>query len=124
MFPALGQGNAGAPPRPAAIDGVFRALADPKRRDVLERLNAGPASVSDLAAPYRMALPSFVEHLKMLEGAGLVRSQKAGRVRTYELVPEQLLVVDDWLRRQRTLWEGRLDRLDAYLLAKKKERPE
>ena len=67
--------------------------------------------------------PSFVEHLKMLEGAGLVRSQKAGRVRTYELVPEQLLVVDDWLRRQRTLWEGRLDRLDAYLLAKKKERP-
>ena len=123
MFPAMAQGNAGAPPR-AAIDGVFRALADPKRRDVLERLNAGPASVSDLAAPYHMALPSFVEHLKMLEGAGLVRSQKAGRVRTYELVPEQLLVVDDWLRRQRTLWEGRLDRLDAYLLAKKKERPE
>jgi DNA-binding transcriptional ArsR family regulator len=106
------------------IDGVFRALADPKRRDVLERLNAGPASVSDLAAPYRMALPSFVEHLKMLEGAGLVRSQKAGRVRTYELVPEQFLVVEDWLRRQRALWEGRLDRLDAYLLAKKKERPE
>lgn len=124
MFPAMGQGNAGAPPPPPAIDGVFRALADPKRRDVLERLNAGPASVSDLAAPYRMALPSFVEHLKMLEGAGLVRSQKAGRVRTYELVPEQLLVVDDWLRRQRTMWEGRLDRLDAYLLAKKKERPE
>jgi len=53
-----------------------------------------------------------------------VRSRKAGRVRTYELVPEQLLVVDDWLRRQRTLWEGRLDRLDAYLLAKHKERPE
>lgn len=123
MFPALGQGKAAVPPL-AVIDGVFRALADPKRRDVLERLNAGPASVSDLAAPYRMALPSFVEHLKMLEGAGLVRSSKAGRVRTYELVPEQLLVVDDWLRRQRTLWEGRLDRLDAYLLAKKKERPE
>ena len=123
MFPAIGQGKAGMPPL-AVIDGVFRALADPKRRDVLERLNAGPASVSDLAAPYRMALPSFIEHLKMLEGAGLVRSQKAGRVRTYELVPEQLLVVDDWLRRQRTLWEGRLDRLDAYLLAKKKERPE
>jgi len=123
MFPAIGQGKAGMPPL-AVIDGVFRALADPKRRDVLERLNAGPASVSDLAAPYRMALPSFVEHLKMLEGAGLVRSQKAGRVRTYELVPEQLLVVDDWLRRQRTMWEGRLDRLDAYLLAKKKERPE
>ena len=123
MFPAIGQGKAGMPPL-AVIDGVFRALADPKRRDVLERLNAGPASVSDLAAPYRMALPSFVEHLKMLEGAGLVRSRKAGRVRTYELVPEQLLVVDDWLRRQRTMWEGRLDRLDAYLLAKKKERPE
>lgn len=123
MFPAPGQGKAVVPPL-AVIDGVFRALADPKRRDVLERLNAGPASVSDLAAPYRMALPSFVEHLKMLEGAGLVRSSKAGRVRTYELVPEQLLVVDDWLRRQRTLWEGRLDRLDAYLLAKKKERPE
>lgn len=122
MFATIGRGN--APPPPPGIDGVFRALADSKRRDVLERLNAGPASVSDLAAPYRMALPSFVEHLKMLEGAGLVRSRKAGRVRTYELVPERLQVAEDWLRRQRSLWEGRLDRLDAYLLAKKKERPE
>ena len=74
----------------AIIDGVFRALSDPTRRDVLGRLSAHSASVSDLAATYDMALPSFVEHLKVLERSGLVRSHKAGRVRTYELVPKRL----------------------------------
>ncbi|HWK97224.1 MAG TPA: metalloregulator ArsR/SmtB family transcription factor [Pseudolabrys sp.] len=100
----------------AAIDGVFRALSDPTRRDVLERLSAKPASMSDLAAPYRMALPSFLEHMKMLEGCGLVRSEKKGRVRTYALAPENFKVAEDWLGKQRKLWERRLDRLDAYLL--------
>jgi len=103
----------------AAIDGVFRALADPTRRDVLERLSAKPASASDLAAPYRMALPSFLEHLKMLEACGLVRSEKKGRVRTYALAPESFKVAEDWLGKQHRLWERRLDQLDAYLLAMK-----
>lgn len=109
---------------PAVVDQVFRALSDPTRRDVLERLTARPTSVSELAARYDMALPSFVEHLKVLETSGLVRSQKAGRVRTYELAPEQLKLAEDWLSRQRTLWERRLDQLDAYLLKLKKEDPQ
>ena len=106
------------------IDGIFRALSDPTRRHVLERLSARPASVSELAAPYRMALPSFVEHLKVLEKSGLVRSRKAGRVRTYRLAPDQMKLAEDWLGKQRTLWERRLDRLDAYLLQMKEETPE
>jgi DNA-binding transcriptional ArsR family regulator len=72
------------------IDGIFRALSDPTRRHVLERLGSSPASVSELAAPYDMALPSFVEHLKILEGCGLVSSRNTGRVRTYKHAPEPL----------------------------------
>jgi DNA-binding transcriptional ArsR family regulator len=108
-------------PSPATIDEVFRALSDPTRRDVLARLSAHSASVSDLAARYDMALPSFVEHLKVLEHSGLVRSHKTGRVRTYELVPKQLKMAENWLSRQRTLWERRLDQLDDYLIKMKKE---
>lgn len=106
-----------APP----IDGVFRALADPTRRHVLERLSASPASVSDLAAPFDMALPSFVEHLKVLEGTGLVRSRKTGRIRTYQLVPERLRLAEDWLTKQRRIWERRLDQLDDYLIKLKEQ---
>lgn len=106
---------------PVVVDLVFRALSDPTRRSVLERLTARPASVSELAAPYEMALPSFVEHLKVLEGSGLVRSTKTGRVRTYELAADQLKLAEDWLGRQRNLWERRLDRLDSYLLKLKEE---
>jgi DNA-binding transcriptional ArsR family regulator len=106
----------------AIIDSVFRALSDPTRRDVLGRLSARSASVSDPAATYDMALPSFVEHLKVLERSGLVRSHKTGRVRTYELVPDQLRVAENWLARQRTLWERRLDQLDSYLMKMKKEK--
>lgn len=112
---------------PTPIDGIFRALADPTRRDVLERLGTSQASVSELAAPYAMALPSFVEHLKVLEGCGLVKSRKVGRVRTYSLAPEPLKLVDNWLDRQRGVWERRLDRLDTYLLTMKQsaeEKPE
>jgi DNA-binding transcriptional ArsR family regulator len=105
----------------AIVDGIFRALSDPTRRNVLERLGARAASVSELAAPYDMALPSFVEHLKVLEQSGLVRSHKAGRVRTYELAPERLKIAEDWLGRQRRLWERRLDQLDSYLMKMKKE---
>jgi DNA-binding transcriptional ArsR family regulator len=106
---------------PATIDQVFRALSDPTRRDVLARLSIHSASVSDLAASHDMALPSFVEHLKVLEHSGLVRSHKAGRVRTYELVPKQLKIAENWLARQRALWERRLDQLDDYLIKMKME---
>jgi DNA-binding transcriptional ArsR family regulator len=104
------------------VDDVFRALADPTRRHVVERLTRSPASVSELAEPFQMALPSFLQHLKVLEDCGLVHSQKAGRVRTYELAPRRLKQAEDWLSRQRALWERRLDQLDEYLLKLKKER--
>jgi DNA-binding transcriptional ArsR family regulator len=103
------------------IDGVFRALSDPTRRQVIERLSRGPASVSELAAPFAMALPSFVEHLRVLEGSGLVQSQKTGRVRTYRLTPDRLRLAEDWLTTQRTLWERRLDQLDGYLIKLKEK---
>ena len=97
------------------IDRVFHALSDSTRRQVLERLGRSPASVSELAEPFAMALPSFVQHLAVLEGCGLVRSRKLGRVRTYQLVPKRLKVAEHWLDRQRAVWERRLDQLDDYL---------
>lgn len=99
------------------IDVVFRALSDPTRRHVLERLSRSPASVSELAAPFNMALPSFVQHMSILENCGLVQSRKTGRVRTYEIVPKRLKLAEDWLARQRALWEMRLDQLDDYLMS-------
>lgn len=108
----------------AIVDGIFRALSDPTRRQVLERLSARPASVSELSAPYDMALPSFLQHLKVLEKSGLVRSQKTGRVRTYSIEPERLKLAEDWLERQRSMWERRLDRLDSYLIKMKEENSE
>lgn len=104
------------------IDSVFRALADPTRRRVLERLSQSPASVSELAEPFEMALPSFVEHLGVLEGCGLVSSRKTGRVRVYRLAPKRLRLAEDWLTRQRELWERRLDQLDEYLIHLKDKR--
>jgi DNA-binding transcriptional ArsR family regulator len=103
------------------IDGVFRALSDPTRRQVLERLSRSPASVSELAAPFEMALPSFLEHLKVLESCGLVHSRKKGRVRTYQLAPKRLRLAEDWLSKQRTIWEQRLDQLDSYLMELKEK---
>lgn len=104
------------------VDRVFRALSDRTRRQVLARLSRSPASVTELAAPFEMALPSFVQHLQVLEECGLVRSRKAGRVRTYQIVPERMRLAEDWLAQQRTLWERRLDQLDDYLM-ELKERP-
>lgn len=103
------------------IDNVFRALADPTRRLVLERLSRSPASVTELAKPFDMALPSFVQHMKVLEGCGLVRSRKTGRVRTFQLVGKPLRLAEDWLSQQRSLWERRLDQLDDYLLQLKEK---
>jgi DNA-binding transcriptional ArsR family regulator len=99
----------------AAADDVFHALSNPTRRKVLERLSVGPATVSELAAPFDMQLPSFVQHLSVLEQSRLVRSKKHGRVRTYQIAPERFKVVDDWLTARRQLWEARLDRLDHYV---------
>ena len=103
------------------IDHVFRALSDPTRRHVLERLSRSPASVSELAAPFDMALPSFVQHMGILEDCGLVQSRKMGRVRTYEIVPKRLKLAEDWMVRQRALWEKRLDQLDTYLITLKEK---
>src|ERR1043165_600866 len=101
------------------IDRIFRALADSTRRRVVERLGRGAASVSELAEPFDMALPSFVQHLRVLEDCGLVVSAKQGRVRSYQLAPKRQKAAEDWLSRQRALWEKRLDQLDSYLLTLK-----
>jgi DNA-binding transcriptional ArsR family regulator len=100
---------------PKRLDLVFRALGDPTRRAVVERLASGPAAMTELARPFRMALPSFSQHLDVLEASGLVRSRKAGRVRTYRLAPKPLADAGHWLGKQRDLWERRLDQLDDYL---------
>jgi DNA-binding transcriptional ArsR family regulator len=105
------------------LDRVFHALSDPTRRAVLHRLGAGDAAVSELAQPFPMALPSFLQHLRVLEECGLVRSQKTGRVRTYSLEPAPLQAAETWMAEQRSLWERRLDRLDAYLVSLKEEKP-
>lgn len=99
----------------AVTDAVFHALSNPTRRKVLEQLSVGPATVSELAAPFDMQLPSFVQHLSVLERSRLVRSRKRGRVRTYEIAPERFSVVEHWLTERRRLWEARLDRFDAYV---------
>lgn len=107
----------------AAADDVFHALSNPTRRKVLERLSVGPATVSDLAAPFDMQLPSFVQHLSVLEQSRLVRSHKRGRVRTYEIAMERFQVVDDWLAARRRMWEARLDRFDQYVTQLKAKEP-
>jgi len=99
----------------AIADDVFYALSNSTRRKVLEHLSVGPASVSELAAPFDMKLPSFVQHLSVLEQSRLVKSKKRGRVRTYEIVPERFKVAEDWLTARRQLWEARLDRFDQYV---------
>lgn len=97
------------------LDRVFQALADPTRRAVLERLGRGPCAMSELAQPFAMALPSFSQHLDVLETCGLVRSRKQGRVRTYRLAPKALAGAEGWMAKQRRTWEKRLDQLDDYL---------
>jgi DNA-binding transcriptional ArsR family regulator len=97
------------------LDRVFQALADPTRRAVLDRLGHGPVAMSALAKPFPMALPSFAQHLDVLESCGLVRSRKVGRVRTYRLVPAPLKAAEHWMSSRRERWERRHDQLDAYL---------
>lgn len=97
------------------LDHLFQSLADPTRRAILARLAHGPASVTELAAPFAMALPSFMAHLRKLEDGGLIDTAKAGRVRTCTLRAGALAPARDWMEEQRLLWEGRFDRLETYL---------
>ena len=99
------------------LSGVLQALSDPTRRAVLARLAVGPASISDLAEPFPMALPSFMKHIRLLEESGLIRTRKEGRVRTCTIETKRLAAVETWLSRQRALWEGRTDRLEQFLTA-------
>src|SRR6516165_5744720 len=97
------------------LDRLFHALADPARRAMVERLARGPAPVSELARPLPMSLPSVMQHLGVLEAAGLVRSEKVGRVRTCAIEPEALSQAEQWINARRIEWEHRLDRLGEYL---------
>ncbi|MBS7541743.1 ArsR/SmtB family transcription factor [Ancylobacter oerskovii] len=108
-------------PADTALDGTFRALADPTRRAVVQALVRGPTSVSELARPFAMAMPSFLQHLRVLEASGLIATRKVGRVRTCSLRAEPLAAAGQWLDGQRTLWTQRLDQLDGLLLALKNQ---
>ena len=108
----------------AVADDVFSALSNSTRRKVLQQLSAGPATVSELAAPFYMKLPSFVLHLSVLEQSRLVKSKKRGRVRTYEIAPKRLRAVENWLTERRQLWEARFDRFDQYVKRLKEKESE
>ncbi|WP_426512494.1 ArsR/SmtB family transcription factor [Dactylosporangium sp. McL0621] len=107
----------------AQLDGVFVALGDQTRRAVIRRLGLGPASVGELAREFPMALPSFMKHVRMLEGTGLIRTVKEGRVRTCTLNRERLALVDDWLAEQRGIWLGRTDRLEQFVTETLEDQP-
>jgi len=107
----------------AALSEVFYALADPTRRTIVGTLGGGPATVSTLAAPFEMALPSFLKHLSVLERCGVIRSHKQGRVRTCELVPKTLTQAERWLSDQRALWEARADRMARFAEKLHQEEP-
>ena len=98
-----------------ALDLAFQALADPTRRAIVERLAQRPAPVSELARPLAMSLPAVMQHLAVLEAAGLVKSEKSGRVRTCRMNPEALSLAEQWIEARRREWERRLDRLGDYL---------
>ncbi|CAH0258816.1 HTH-type transcriptional regulator Rv2034 [Arthrobacter sp. Bi83] len=102
-------------PEDPDLDSVFQALADPTRRAILIRLCDGPASVSQLARPFAMSLPAILQHLQVLEGSGLVRSEKIGRVRSCTIVPAAVRRAEGWLSARRTAEERRLDRLESFL---------
>ena len=104
------------PADPARLDSLFFALADARRRGMLDRLGRGPASVTELAEPLGIALPLAVKQLAVLEQGGLVASQKVGRVRTYTLEPKAFDAMEAWVARRKTQLNAQFDQLDAYLL--------
>lgn len=97
------------------LDRLFTALADGNRRAMVDRLSGGPASVSDLARPLDIALPSALKHLAVLEAGGVVLSQKAGRVRTYSLAPDAFSGLEDWVAQRKAQWNAQFDRLEQFL---------
>lgn len=97
------------------LDRAFHALADTTRRAMVERLISRPMTVSELASPFQMSLPAVMQHLSVLETAGLVRSHKAGRVRTCRIDPVAMRLVEHWMLDRRRDWESRFDKLDDYL---------
>jgi DNA-binding transcriptional ArsR family regulator len=99
----------------SSLDGVFHSLADPTRREIVERLTLKSASVKELAEPFDMSLPAVMLHLKILEEAGIVTSRKEGRVRTVSINPEPLLMVDSWMNDRKKTWSRLLDQLDEML---------
>ena len=99
----------------ANLDQVFHSLSDATRRAVIAQLANGPASISDLAQRHHMALPSFMKHIRVLEESGIVLSRKTGRVRICELRPETLALAQDWLEKERRVWEARLNQLDEFV---------
>jgi len=101
------------------LDRTFSALSDPTRRDILERLSAGPASISQLARPYRISLPGVMKHVRILEEANLVTTDKRGRTRECRLGPERMDDATSWIERYRSQWEHRLDRLEAIIERRK-----
>lgn len=103
------------------LNGIFTALADPTRRAVIGRLGLGPATISDLAEPFDMALSSFMKHIHLLEDTGLIHTRKQGRVRTCAIEKKQFAMVDAWLSAQRATWESRTDRLEKFVIASSKE---
>jgi DNA-binding transcriptional ArsR family regulator len=98
-----------------SLDLAFHALSDPSRRGMIERLTRGPASVTELAEPFAMSLSAVVQHLRILEASGLVRTEKLGRVRTCQIEPQALQNAEKWINDRRMLWEQRLDRLGKFL---------
>lgn len=107
----------------AALDTVFHALADPTRRAVVHRLLKGAAPVKRLAEPFEMGLPAFLKHLTVLETSGLIRSEKEGRVRTCHINAERLAAAESWLSEQRAIWQGRTDRLAAFVESQHRKEP-
>lgn len=105
----------------ARLDLAFQALADPTRRGMLARLSRAPASVSELAGPLRISLPAVMQHLRLLEASGLVRSEKKGRVRTCRLEPAALAGAESWIAERRAAWEAQADRFEDHVLRMKKE---
>ena len=105
------------------LDRTFSALADPTRRDILERLSLGPASVSELARPYGISLPGVLKHVRVLEEAKLVSTEKHGRTRECRLGPETMDEVSSWMEANRRRWERRLDRLETIIERRQKGDP-
>jgi DNA-binding transcriptional ArsR family regulator len=105
-----------------ALDLCFSALGDPTRRMILQRLARGEATVGELAEPHDMALPSLMEHLKKLEAAGLITSEKKGRTRVCKLAPDAFMPARSWLAEQSAIWDRRLDQFDDYISTLMKER--